>query len=219
MRVTILIITLIVSNITFSQSNNCDQNILTKEEFEKCTRDSVWSHDLTVKIDYISSLKTSLLPKYRIVRKQFKTTERIELKISKVKNLYEAVLVMKTNQLKNDSDKNNRYVQPKSYLSTLLSLELFKFYPDSYAILLNPIHQQLNPETNSVDLNDVKRMIDELVKEIPQKEYIEIAKIVKNLRIEKQKLLDNKMLELFQGSITSEERLKYDVINFLIWKE
>lgn len=219
MRNTILIIALIFSNIIFSQNNNFDQNLLTKEEFEKCYKDSVWANDLIIRIEYISSLKTSLLPKYRRLRKQLKTTNEIDLKISKVKTLYDSVFVMKTNQYKNDSDKKSDFVKPKSYLSTVLSFELFKFYPDIYAILLNPIHLQLNPQTSIKDLNAFKKMIDELANEIPQKQYLEITEIVKKLRIEKQSLLNNRQLEPFQGIIKDEERLKYDVANFLIWKE
>lgn len=219
MRNIILITTLIFSNITFSQINDCDQKILSKKEYEKCVKDSIWTNDLKIKIEYITSLKSSLLPKYRQLRKQIETSNDVDLKVSKIKTLYDSVFVMKTNQYKNDLDKKNDFVQPKSYLSSVLSFELFKFYPDIYAILLNPIHQQLNPKTNIKDLNEFKRLIDELVNNIPQKEYIEITQIVKKLRVEKQYLLNNKQLELFQGTINDEERLKYDVANFLIWKE
>ena len=55
---------------------------------------------------------------------------------------------MKTNQYKNDLTKKNDFVQPKSLLIMFCPLNFFKFYPDIYAILLNPIHQQLNPKTN-----------------------------------------------------------------------
>lgn len=219
MRNIILIITLIFSNITFSQINDCDPKILSEKEYEKCVKDSIWTNDLKIKIEYITYLKSSLLPKYRQLRKQIKTSKEVDSKVSKIKTLYDSVYIVKTNQYKNDLDKKNDFVQPKSYLSTVLSFELFKFYPDIYAILLNPIHQQLNPKTNIKDLNKFKKMIDELVNDIPQKQYIEITQIVKKLRVEKLNLLNNKQLESFQGAINDEERLKYDVANFLIWKE
>lgn len=105
MRNIILITTLIFSNITFSQINDCDQKILSKKEYEKCVKDSIWTNDLKIKIEYITSLKSSLLPKYRQLRKQIETSNDVDLKVSKIKTLYDSVFVMKTNQYKNDLDK------------------------------------------------------------------------------------------------------------------
>lgn len=215
----ILIITLLLSNLTFSQNNNCDQKLLSREEFEKCANDSVWKNDLKIKTEYITVFKTVLLPKYRILRKRLETTDEINSKILTAKAIYDSVLITKSNHYKNDIDKKGNFVQPNSYLSTALSLEIFKFYPDIYAILLNPIHQQLNPKTSNKDLKKYKKIVDDLINILQDKDYVEITKIVKNLRDEKQKLLNNKKIELFQGAISDDERLKYDVANFLIWKE
>jgi hypothetical protein len=219
MKNIILIFTFLFSNAIISQINNCDQNTLSKEEFEKCTKDSVWSEDIPIKIEYITNLKTTILPKYRLIRRQFKTTNELDSKILKIKTLYDSVLVIKSTQFKKESDKNNFFVQPKSYLSTLLSLEIFNFYPDVYAILLNPIHLKLNPITSSNDLNDYNIMIDELINEIPETDQIELKKIIKNLNQDKKNYLNNYKIELFQGALNEEEKLKYDIVNFLIWKE
>ncbi len=64
------IIILSVAQNTYAQilKNNCDSTILTLQEFEKCKLDQGWDKDIMININFVSSLKTELLPKYRRAR-------------------------------------------------------------------------------------------------------------------------------------------------------
>ena len=218
MKKSIVYLTLLLSNFVFSQNGHCDQKYLNKIELEKCLKDSLWTNDVKIKIDYIVSFKTILLPKFRHTRKMIKSKMKIDIKILILSNLYDSICEIKTNQYKKDTDKNNYFIQPKSYLSTVLSLELFKFYPDISAILLNPIHQKLKPITSIESRKLFEKIINELIEEITIEQFIEISTIVKKFQIEKMNLLNSLPIELFQNNINDETKLKYDVINFLIWK-
>jgi hypothetical protein len=210
---------LIYAKLLFSQISPCDKKILNKIEFEKCVNDSIWHEDLKIKIEYISKLKTSILPKYRIKRKNLILSNEISNSIIKLKSLYDSTYIHKSKQFKIDFEKNSYYLQPKSYLSTVLSLELFQFYPDLYAILLNPIHINLTPKTDQSKITETELIVKEIINLLPETTLEELKKNVSDLKSDKIKIIQNHQIELFQGGDDLKDKLNYDIVNFLIWNE
>ena len=148
-------------------SNICDSKLLTKQEYEKCKSDSVWTADIINKTNYIINLKTDLLPKYRLLRKELDIPIILQEALQQLKITYDTVLNNKLSIFQTEMDRNQKYVQPKAYLSSLLSFQFFKFYPDIYAILLNDIHLQLKPKTTSEQQKFYKLRFDEIINLIP----------------------------------------------------
>jgi len=130
-------------------TNTCDSTFLTKQEYERCKSDTAWTADILIKTNYIINLKTDLLPKYRVIRKGLTLSNELQSSLRHLKTAYDTVLNKKVSTFHTDMDRNQKYVQPKAYISSLLSLQIFRFYPDIYAILLNDIHLMLTPKTTT----------------------------------------------------------------------
>lgn len=217
-----LILILIIPASIFAQqyrTNFCDKDLLNENELEKCKGDLAWQYDLTIKINYIIDLKTEILPKYRKLRKAISENKELDFKIKALKRIYDSVVIVKINKYENDAESNSLYIQPNSYLSTLLSLQLFKFYPDVYAVLINPIHQSLNPKTNTLEIQKYDDLAKDICGLIKKNDFTELSSIVKNLRKDKSRISGDYQFELLQGVIDENLRTKYDIVNFLIWQE
>jgi len=200
-------------------ANSCDSSILTKEEFEKCLADTAWNADIVISTNYITNFKTDLLPKYRKLRKEIKLSNELKISLRHLKATYDTVLNAKILTFINEMDKNQKYVQPKAYLSSLLSLQTFKLYPDVYAILLNDIHLQLSPKTSIYDLNRYKEYVDKVSKSIQPDLFKRLELIMTSFITDIDKLKKSGFSPLFQGNQNQEDKKKYQIINFLLWTE
>jgi len=200
-------------------SNICDSKLLTKQEYEKCKSDSVWTADIINITNYIINFKTDLLPKYRLLRRELNIPTTLQESLQQLKIAYDTVLIKKLSIFQIEMDKNQKYVQPKAYLSSLLSFQIFKFYPDIYAILLNDIHLQLTPKTTSEQQKIYKLRFDETVNLIPNDLYQKLLKITNEFNTDNNKLIEKGVARLFQGSIQEVYRNQCDIINFLLWTE
>ena len=200
-------------------TNSCDSTILTKEEFEKCLADTAWNADIVISTNYITNFKTDLLPKYRKIRKELKLSNELKISLQHLKTSYDTVLNAKLLTFIKEMDKNQKYVQPKAYLSSLLSLQTFKLYPDVYAILLNDIHLHLSPKTSISDLNRYKEFVDKVSKSIEPDLYKRLESITTSFFADNDKLKKSGFSPLFQGAQSQEDKKKYQIINFLLWTE
>lgn len=200
-------------------ANSCDSTILTKEEFEKCLADTSWNADIVIATNYITNLKTDLLPKYRKLRKELMLSNELQNSLRQLKAAYDTVLNAKLSTFISEMDKNQKYVQPKAYLSSLLSLQTFKFYPDIYAILLNDIHLQLSPKTSISNLNIYIELVDKISKSIHPDLYKRLEVITSSFLADNDKLKKSGFSPLFQGTQSQEDKKKYQIINFLLWTE
>ncbi len=221
-KIIILFFLLYVPVDTISQSittNFCDSSLLTKAEFDKCKIDSVWESDILIKINHISELKTELLPKYRLQRIKIILPTDLKSSVRLLKNIYDSVLIKKLYVFEKDMDKQQLLVQPKAYISSLLSFQVFKFYPDIYAILLNDIHLQLKPKTTAKEIENYKKIFNLVLKIIPAKLYKQLEKINLEFQMDKAKLNSQNPSELFKGSVVEEYRTQCNIINLLMWTE
>ena len=200
-------------------ANSCDSIMLTKEEFEKCLADTAWNADIVITTNYITNLKTDLLPKYNKLRKELRLSNELQNSLRQLKATYDTVLNAKLSIFLIEMDKNQKYVQPKAYLSSLLSLQTFKFYPDVYAILLNDIHLQLSPKTSISDLNIYKELVDKISKSIQPDLYKRLEVITTSFLADNDSLKKSGFSPLFQGTQSQEDKKKYQIINFLLWAE
>ena len=219
-----LIITLFLFFINFqiikSQiiKNDCNKNILNSKELEKCINDSIYIGDFEPRINYISKLTTGILPKYRKQRNILEVEKSFKTELDHLKKIYDSVSTKKIDTFLKDSYKNGQYVSPKGYLSTMIAMQSFNLYPDTYAMLVNRTHIILNPETSEKNLKLYANLIDKIFNKIPNNKKIEIIKIVTKLREEKKNIQINRFIELFQDDeMLTNERNKYDVIDYLLW--
>ncbi len=116
-------------------------------------------------------------------------------------------------------DRNQSYLRPKAYLSSLLSLQTYRFYPDIYAILLNDIHLVLSPKTPSEEHKIYIQLFNEVLKNIPHDLDEKLVKVTNEFSKEHKNSLDQGVRAMFQGSIDEVYRSKCNRINFLLWTE
>jgi hypothetical protein len=199
--------------------NKCDQNLLSRDEYEKCISDSVWTNDVIIRMNYIINLKTDLLPKYRLLRNKLNIPSLLQEKLKHLKITYDTVLNKKLVVFQNEMDRNQKYVQPKAYLSSLLSFEIFKIYPDVYAVLLNEIHLQLIPKTTIQQQIQYKEDFNQILKAIPDELNQKLLEITNRLNIDNNKISESGITKVFQGSISDKYKSDCNIINFLLWSE
>ena len=217
----IIVVLTFVNSKTFGQNltaNLCDSLTLTKAEYEKCKSDSVWTADIVLKTNYISDFKTYLLPKYRAMRNNLSLPESLSASLARLKSVYDSVLTHKSAFFLSTIDSTQYYMRPKAYISSLLSLEVFKFYPDVYAILLNDIHVILRPKTSLEDLNKFKQMVIDVLNSIPIDLYQKLEATTLSFESENEILMTARFSSMFQGTLSVDERSKYRMVNFLLWK-
>lgn len=197
--------------------NTCDSTILTRKEYERCKSDTAWKHDIIPKVNYIVSLKTELLPKYRIARNDFNLPKPLQESLKQFKKTYDTVLNKKLLTYEADMDENQQYVRPKAYISSLLSLQLLKIYPDIYAVLLNDVHLALRPKTTQEELKAYKSQVDNIIKSIPSDLYKQLVEISNSIDAGMSTLSKGEVIRLFRGSIDDDYRSQCNVVNFLLW--
>ena len=200
-------------------ANTCDSTFLNKKEYEKCKSDNAWTSDILIKTNYIIKFKTSLLPKYRLIRRNLNIPATLQKSLEQLKIIYDTVLNKKLSLFQTEMDRNQKYVQPKAYLSSLLSLQILKFYPDIYAILLNDIHLQLMPKSTIEQQKMYMQLFDKAIESIPVELYQKLIKITSELNRDNNILLEQGVIKMFQGSIQESYRIQCDNLNFLLWAE
>jgi hypothetical protein len=198
-------------------SNHCDSSILTQQELEKCKRDSFYNSDIIIRSNYIIFLKNRLLPKYRIQRQALFIPDEIKKQIELLKSIYDSTLNYKLQRMTIDMDRNQKYVQPKAYISTLLAYEVFKFYPDVNAILLNEIHLILNPKTSQEQITQIQKLIYTISFSLSIKLKEEVQQITLSMTEERKAYTKGQFYDMLQGSIDDDKRNELNIINFLIW--
>ena len=199
--------------------NTCDSILLTKKEFEKCKSDTAWTADILIKTNYIIKFKTDLLPKYRLIRRELYIPPTLQKLLLQLKIIYDTVSNKKLTVFQNEMDRNQKYLQPKAYLSSLLSFQIFKFYPDIYAMLLNDIHLQLTPKSTIEEQKMYEQLFSKTIKSIPVNLYQTLIKITNELTKDNHNLMEQGIIKLFQGSIQEGYRSQCDIMDFLLWAE
>jgi hypothetical protein len=146
-------------------------------------------------------------------------SNELQNSLRQLKAAYDTVLNAKLSTFINEMDKNQKFVQPKAYLSSLLSLQTFKFYPDVYAILLNDIHLQLSPKTSISNLNFYIELVDKISKSIQPDLFKRLELITTSFLADNDNLKKSGFSPLFQGTQSQEDKKKYEITNFLLWTE
>jgi hypothetical protein len=200
-------------------SNHCDSSVLTQQEYERCKGDTIYNIDFVIRANYIIFLKTELLPKYRIQRKGIIIPDNIQEDLKLLKAIYDSTIAYKFQRMASDMDRNQKYIQPKAYMSSLLALEAFKFYPDVYAVLLNEIHLILKPKTTSDQMKQIQRLVNAIYSSINNAMKDKIHEITSALSKERKAFTKDYSLDSFQGDMDEEKRKEYNIINFLLWTE
>jgi hypothetical protein len=199
--------------------NTCDSSLLSKQEYHNCRMDAAWNADLVITTNYITRLKTALLPEYRILRSKLVLPAPLQQALHSLKITYDTVLTRKTVSFLAHMDKNQNYVQPKAYLSSLLSLQTFRMYPDVYAVLLNDVHLFLAPVTSGPQMDNYKSLVEQVIRVIPAELNHYLEQVTHAFETDHQVLLKEGFMPLFRGTVLPEETKKYRIINFLLWNE
>lgn len=182
-------------------TNTCDSTILTAAEYNKCKTDTFFTENLRWVLDYIVFLKTDLFPRYRIKRKALQVPPNLQQQLKQLRQLYDSTLAYKLTVIAKDMDKGQLYVQPKAYISSVLSLEIFKFYPDINAVLFNPTHRYLNPKSNYNKMVAMQALADNIYAMLMPALRQEITTIVVSMRKERKAFAKELMLDMLQGAL------------------
>lgn len=199
--------------------NSCDSTVLTKSEYEKCTADTIFNNDIISRTNYIIFLKTQLLPKYRFKRNSLVLPDNLKRQIHILKAFYDSTLDFKRQIFTKELDKNQKYVQPKAYVTTLLAMEIFNIYPDVYAILFNPIHLGMKPQSDYNKLIQAEEMMNNILALLPDEMKQSVEKLVIELTKQRKSFTSGYFYDMFQGEVIEEKRLRYNIVNFLLWTE
>ena len=201
--------------------NDCDKKILTEKEYQKCLKDSIYKSDFEPRINYITTLTTKVLPKYRAIRKKIEFDHNITQKVDSLREIYNNQTEKKLYTYQKDVYKNGMFVSPKSYISTNLAFQNFMLYPDVFALLVNRNNLIVTPRNTENELECYQKLMNDLYTKLSEKQKIEIAKIVLELRRDKLEIQTEGPTEILQGIgiLNEQERNKYDIIDFLIWNE
>lgn len=199
--------------------NTCDSSILTKSEYEKCLADTIFNNDIISRTNYITFLKTELLPKYRVKRNSILLPESLKGQIKTLKSFYDSTLDYKRQIMTMEMDRNQKYIQPKAYVTSLLAFEIFKIYPDLYAILLNSIHVGLKPQSDYKKLIQAEEMVNNILASLPVEMKQSVQELVIELTKERKAFASGYFYDMFQGDVVEEKRVRYNIVNFLLWTE
>ena len=181
--------------------------------------DSNFNNDIIARTNYITFLKTELLPKYRLIRNSLLLTENLKRQVKILKVFYDSTLDYKKHIMTLEMDRNQNYIQPKAYLTSLLAIETFKIYPDLYAILLNPIHVVLKPQSDYIKINWAEETVDDILTSMTVEMKREIQKLVLEMSNKRKAFTKGYFYDMFQGDVVEEMRSFYNVVNFLLWTE
>jgi hypothetical protein len=201
------------------QPGKCDSLTLTADEFRKCKLDDLFEENLVAVINYATYLKKEVLPPFRKQRQELHIPKPLKDSIRKLKAVYDSVLNYKIAGWSTDMDRNQKFVQPKAFAASLLQMELFRIYPDIYAVLLNPIHLNLRPKSDPVKVAEIEMLVERV--------YQSVSSALKHLLEEQSTALNKQQkayanfnaLQQFQGDVSTSKRAYYQLINYLIWIE
>lgn len=197
-------------------ANYCDSAILTEKQLNKCRLDSNFDADLTLKINYIIELQTKVLLPHRKIRNDLKLTPELNEKIKKLKHIYDSTLNYKLSVYESSMLKNQQYVQPKAYISTLLSYQSFRFYPDTYAILLNPVHLELIPKTSEDKISEIRNYLMEILALLGSQTDKRLFSSALEIEWAFNAM---KHFRLMQGDPQGDLKNLCSIVNFLIWSD
>lgn len=159
------------------------------------------------------------MPKYKVKRHNIQMTQELRMLVKQIKHVYDSTLNHKLTVWEKDMDMNQKYVQPKAYISSLLSFRFFIFYPDVYAILLNDTHLILKPKTSYAQIENFRELLAGIIRKMPTDLYQEIRKITNEFQADKFKVTNGLIMEQFQGNSQDADIVSCNIINFLMWTE
>lgn len=199
--------------------NICDSSILSADALRRCKMDSVFEQDIIIRINYQILLRTQILNSYR-ANNTVTITDDLKGRIKALRKIYDSTLNHKRAVFLYDSERHSNYTQPKSYINSVLVLQEFAVYPDTYAILGNDMHLILNPKTDTNFFQPINEQIQTLYNALPYLLKTQLEQIVGNLEKERNVLSEAlNHIRIFRGTVSDEERIKYNIIDYLLWIE
>ncbi|OYX06776.1 MAG: hypothetical protein B7Z05_03800, partial [Thiotrichales bacterium 32-46-8] len=72
--------------------------------------DTNFNNDIIARTNYITFLKTELLPKYRLIRNSLLLTENLKRQVKILKDFYDSTLDYKKHIMTLEMDRNQNYI-------------------------------------------------------------------------------------------------------------
>ena len=135
----ILFITIISIN-AFAQ-NTCSSLNLSPEQFERRKTDSAWRIGLDAQISHYVALRKDIIPMYWGLQKDiFNLIDKEDIKkLILLRDAYQGQIESYVKEMRATNSRALKNLRPSGELSTLIVFETFQAYPDTWALLLNPI--------------------------------------------------------------------------------
>lgn len=199
------------------KSNYCDKSVLSDREYERCLSDSAWNEDILIKVSYISFLKTEVLPIFRKERKKLVIQDSVQMLIVNLKRTYDSIFLNRFQLYRKQMDRNQQYVQPKAYLSSVLSFEVFNLYPDIYSVIVNDPIQAGKTSGYQNFITNFYTKTDYLYSLLDEKTRADVLLITSKLYQHWNSRKEFKDIDMFKVELPESLKRKFDILNYLIW--
>ncbi|MFS4481881.1 hypothetical protein ACKGJY_02605 [Hyunsoonleella sp. 2307UL5-6] len=211
MKILILTFSLAFS-ICFAFSQECKKSELSEYLVQKKISDSIYKIDVKQRIEFYAVLSNDILPKYSDLKKS--TISKIDYadleQISQLKSIYDENRLNYLAEAKENQKEIYNGVAAYSKLNTIILFETLDIFPDSYAIIFNPLNKL--KEKDKILFNKIYQKYSMLLFESVDcymEMKLEINKTKKKFRV-----LD---INQNKGNKTIYGAKKADLIDLLIW--
>ncbi|MBK6931943.1 MAG: hypothetical protein IPH12_14200 [Saprospirales bacterium] len=181
-------------------------------------KDTLWSENVTVAVASLVALRTFLF-EFNSGDKAavFSTFDpRTICQIKDLDSLYQEEVLRFKNWFTRKAVEGDRNQQAYSYLDASIQLDKFFFYPDVYAILLNPVRLTVMPKI------DVRTRVSATARIMQIAVGLErlapgAKNTLKTIHADFKRQYPSSPHQLFQGAQSEQEKQTYELINLLMW--
>lgn len=182
--------------------------------------DTLFTTDITHKINYLAALHRNFLPSHKSLKDSVKNrldTENLAA-LKRIDSFYYDRLGILRAAYLGENPGFNENLPVFAHLDYVVVFEIFRFYPDLYAILFNPVQGVSKKRTPYDERKSLLAAIEGLYAGTQQTLFREHGAAYRAF-LDKLSKLQKKHFyyPMWQGSIEEAEREKYNRINFLIW--
>ena len=182
--------------------------------------DTLFTTDIELGINYLAALHRNFLPSHKSLKDSIKNLLHTDdlAALRRIDSIYCHRLSILRAAYLGETPGFNENLPVFSHLNYVIDFEIFRFYPDLYAILLNPVQGISKKRMPYDERKDLLAAIDGLYAGTQSAVFREHGDAYRAFLDKLTKLQEKHHYRpMWQGSIEETEREKYQRINFLIW--
>ena len=199
---------------------------LDSADFTSKTQRKMWGYDtlfiidIELGINYLAALHRNFLPSHKSLKDSVKNLLHTDdlAALKRIDSFYcDRLSILRAAYL-GETPRFNENLPVFAHLNYVVVFEIFRFYPDLYAILLNPVQGFSKKQMPYDERKDLLAAIDGLYAGTQSAIFREHSAAYRAFLDKLSKLQEKyRYHPMWQGAIDEAEREKYHRINFLIW--